>query len=271
KQINIYNLFLINKSLNNSTILNDNIVDISQIKDEDNIFLGINEINKKNECKHIYKIKYNKMVNFLNINNLFNHNNVDTIDNNIYTTSPVVVGHSAKKRNSINKIIPNPFFLFNNGGSGGGGATAAGATAAGARINTHNIIMNDKNNNDNNNNISINNCDDYNKNEKTEAGQVEKTEQTEQTEKTICIIIFIIMNNDYKIKEPIYHIYNKSILPITDTTPYKKIYKENITYQNETPIYKMMLEDSPNGSGGGGATAAGATAAGARINTHNII
>ncbi|SCM04970.1 conserved Plasmodium protein, unknown function [Plasmodium chabaudi chabaudi] len=103
RQINKYNLFIVNKSTNNSTILNDMIVDIDQVKDEDSIFLGINEIDKKNNSKYIYKIKYNKLANIFNINNGNNY----TKDNVI---TPIL--NKSKKRKG-SKIVSNNFSLNN--------------------------------------------------------------------------------------------------------------------------------------------------------------
>ncbi|CAD2107107.1 conserved Plasmodium protein, unknown function [Plasmodium vinckei] len=103
RQINKYNLFIVNKSTNNSTILNDMIVDIDQVKDEDSIFLGINEIDKKNNSKYIYKIKYNKLANIFNINNGNNY----TKDNVI---TPML--NKSKKRKG-SKIVSNNFSLNN--------------------------------------------------------------------------------------------------------------------------------------------------------------
>ncbi|SCL94849.1 conserved Plasmodium protein, unknown function [Plasmodium berghei] len=103
RQINKYNLFIVNKSTNNSTILNDMIVDVDQVKDEDSIFLGINEIDKKNNSKYIYKIKYNKLANIFNINNGNNY----TKDN---INTPML--NKSKKRKG-SKIVSNNFSLNN--------------------------------------------------------------------------------------------------------------------------------------------------------------
>ncbi|EAA22044.1 ERYTHROCYTE MEMBRANE PROTEIN PFEMP3, partial [Plasmodium yoelii yoelii] len=103
RQINKYNLFIVNKSTNNSTILNDVIVDVDQVKDEDSIFLGINEIGKKNNSKYVYKIKYNKLANIFNINNGNNYTK-----DNINTS---MVNKSKKRKGS--KIVSNNFSLNN--------------------------------------------------------------------------------------------------------------------------------------------------------------
>ncbi|SBS87506.1 conserved Plasmodium protein, unknown function [Plasmodium ovale] len=172
RQINKYNLFIINKSTSNTTILNDTFVDIDQIKDEDNIFLGINEINKKNYSKYIYKIKYNKMANIFNINNLCNYNKD--------STSPTLANNSENGKSS--KIMCNNFSLHN---------------------------------------------------------------QNDEQESYISILIFLIMNNNYVLNEPVYYMNNLNSFTNLNTTP-KKSADNTKCAKTQTSVNKMIKEDSPN-------------------------
>ncbi|KJP89814.1 hypothetical protein AK88_00522 [Plasmodium fragile] len=104
RQINKYNLFVINKSKRNSTLLNNSVVDIDQVKDEDRLFLGIENMEKRTSAKYIYKIKYNKMANIFNINNLCTYNKDNCIHKTLIT--------NAEDRKA-SKIVSTNFSLIN--------------------------------------------------------------------------------------------------------------------------------------------------------------
>ncbi|ANQ10546.1 Uncharacterized protein PCOAH_00049460 [Plasmodium coatneyi] len=104
RQINKYNLFIINKSKSNSTLLNNSVVDIDQVKDEDSLFLGIENMEKKTNAKYIYKIKYNKMANIFNINNLCTYSKDNCIQKTLITNT---------ENGKASKIVSTNFSLTN--------------------------------------------------------------------------------------------------------------------------------------------------------------
>ncbi|GAB68508.1 hypothetical protein PCYB_133820 [Plasmodium cynomolgi strain B] len=104
RQINKYNLFIINKSRSNSTLLNNSVVDIDQVKDEDSLFLGIENMEKRTNAKYIYKIKYNKMANIFNINNLCTYSKDNCIHRTLITNA---------ENGKASKIVSTNFSLSN--------------------------------------------------------------------------------------------------------------------------------------------------------------
>ncbi|KMZ90672.1 hypothetical protein PVMG_02841 [Plasmodium vivax Mauritania I] len=104
RQINKYNLFIINKSRSNSTLLNNSVVDIDQVKDEDSLFLGIENMEKSTSAKYIYKIKYNKMANIFNINNLCSYSKDNCIHKTLITNA---------EDGKASKIVSTNFSLNN--------------------------------------------------------------------------------------------------------------------------------------------------------------
>ncbi|CAA9990420.1 conserved Plasmodium protein, unknown function [Plasmodium knowlesi strain H] len=104
RQINKYNLFIINKSKSKSTLLNNSVVDIDQVKDEDSLFLGIENMDKRTNAKYIYKIKYNKMANIFNINNLCMYSKDNCIQKTLITNA---------ENGKASKIVSTNFSLIN--------------------------------------------------------------------------------------------------------------------------------------------------------------
>ncbi|CRH03952.1 conserved Plasmodium protein, unknown function [Plasmodium relictum] len=179
RQINKYNLFIINKSSSKSTVLNDSVVDFEQIKDEDNIFLGMDDTYHKDNAKYIYKVKYNKFANIFNSNNLcgYNDHHINIISNKT-------------EKGRVSKIVSNNFSL-----------------------NSQNKKIRDS--------------------------------QEKEEESKITILIFLIIENDYILNEPICHINYVNCLTILNNTPKKSLENEKLS-KNTPSINKMIKEDSPN-------------------------
>lgn len=86
--------------------MNDIPVDIDQVKDDDYIYLGMDEKNNKNTAKYIYKIKYNKLANIFNVNNMNNLN--PNKENSLKHLSKIT-----EKVGTTSKILSNNFVLSN--------------------------------------------------------------------------------------------------------------------------------------------------------------
>lgn len=71
EQIHKYHLFIMNRSENNSTILNDECVPFDQVKNEDYIYLGVENANHKINSKYIYRVRFNTLPRILKYN--YNH------------------------------------------------------------------------------------------------------------------------------------------------------------------------------------------------------
>ncbi|ETW53831.1 hypothetical protein PFUGPA_03705 [Plasmodium falciparum Palo Alto/Uganda] len=246
RQINKYNLFIINKSSNNSSVfLNDIPVDIDQVKDDDYIYLGMDEKNNKNTAKYIYKIKYNKLANIFNVNNMNNLN--PNKENSLKHLSKIT-----EKVGTTSKILSNNFVLSNQI-----------TTIKNTQIQQQQQLL-----------LKIQQI----KEEEEEEKEKEKKEEEEEEEKKkkkeeleleleigekheekkekfkekeesdISIVLFLIIPKKKEhINEPIYYINNFNTLTNTlNSTPKKFLDNTKTPGKNISSVNKTIKEDSPN-------------------------
>ncbi|SPJ12581.1 conserved Plasmodium protein, unknown function [Plasmodium sp. DRC-Itaito] len=236
RQINKYNLFIVNKSSNNSSVFLNNIpVDIDQVKDDDYIYLGMDEKDNKNTAKYIYKIKYNKLANIFNVNNTNNPNK----ENSLKYLSKIT-----EKVGTTSKILSNNFVLSNQI-----------PTIKNTQIQQQQLLLQLQ---------QVKKEDDEEEEEEEkkkkkkekeeleleieEKDEEKKRKFKEKEEPDISIVLFLIIPKKKEhINEPIYYINNFNTLTNTlNSTPKKFVDNTKTPGKNVSSVNKTIKEDSPN-------------------------